>query len=246
MNEFIVDLHCHIVPYVDDGASVLEEALFLIESQYAQGVRTICATPHLRASMFESSNEEIIRQFGRLRKMAEERFPDLTLFLSREYHCDRLLREYLKKNMVLPLGSLPGENREGNALLIEFSGRHTWQQMQEYIELVQSFGFVPVIAHVERYPAIGSKEKIRALVKIGAKIQVNAGSVLGRDGMKSRFLVRSLLKENLVDVVASDCHDTEERPCELQAAYYRIKEKYGVSYAAAVLRDNPRRLMAIE
>ncbi|MBQ7059508.1 MAG: hypothetical protein IJM83_09465 [Firmicutes bacterium] len=246
MNEFIVDLHCHIVPYVDDGASVLEEALFLVESQYAQGVRTICATPHLRASMFESSDEEIIRQFGRLKEMAEERFPDLTLFLSREYHCDRLLREHLKKDMILPLGYRPGENREKGALLIEFSGRHTWQQMEEYIELVQSFGFVPVIAHVERYPAAGSKEKVRALAKLGARIQVNAGSILGRDGLKTRFLVRSLLKENLVDVVASDCHDTEDRPCELQAAYYWIKEKYGASYAAAVLRDNPRKLLAVE
>ena len=246
MNEFIVDLHCHIVPYVDDGASVLEEALFLIESQYAQGVRTICATPHLRASMFESPDEEIIRQFGRLKEMAEERFPDLTLFLSREYHCDRLLKEHLKKNAVLPLGSCPGKSRKGQALLIEFSARHTWQQMNEYIELVQSHGFVPVIAHVERYPAVASKEKIRALVQTGAKIQVNAGAVLGREGLKTRFLVRSLLKENLVDVVASDCHDTEERPCELQAAYYFIKEKYGASYAAAVLRDNPQQLLAIE
>ena len=236
MKDVLADIHCHIVPYVDDGAAVLEEAIALLESQYLQGVRIVCATPHLRAGMFESSDEEIIRQFKRLKEMASEKFPDLSLFLSREYHCDKLLRDKLISNDLLPLG---------DGLLIEFSSRHTEKQIHEYIRLVKDRGLVPVIAHVERYPVIDSKAAVKALKELGARIQVNAGSVLGREGFRKRLFVRSLLKEKLVDVVASDCHDTENRPCELQAAYEWIRKKCGASYASDVLYRKPLEILGI-
>lgn len=232
----LADIHCHIVPYVDDGASVLKEAAALVQSQYSQGIRVICATPHLRKSMFESSDEEIARQFARLKNTCESRFEGLEMFLSREYHCDKLLKERLKQNEILPLGN-------GNTLLIEFSSRHTRDQIDEYINLVQSCGYRPLIAHVERYPAVMAKNQIRELIEMGARIQVNAGSVLGREGLRKRFFVRSLLKEHLVDVVASDCHDTENRPCELALAMEVIRKKAGSDYARKVLWDNPRMLL---
>lgn len=245
MNTVLADIHCHIVPYVDDGAAVLEEAMALLDSQYGQGVRIICATPHLRAGMFESSDEEIISQFNRLKEMAEDRFPDLSLFLSREYHCDKLLKEHLEQQTILPLGSLPGQKASVGGLLIEFSARHTEQQIHEYIELVKSYGYVPVIAHVERYPAVASVDQIRKVKAAGARIQVNAGSVLGREGLGTRRFVRKLLKEQLVDLVASDCHDTLSRPCELRTAYEWIEKKCGETYARKVLYENPREILGL-
>ena len=237
MNAVLADIHCHIVPYVDDGAAVLDEAMALLHSQYEQGVRIVCATPHLRAGMFESSDEDIIRQFERLKEMASSQFPNLSLFLSREYHCDKLLRKQLEQKTVLPLG-------EG--LLIEFSARHSEQQIHEYIELVKCSGLVPMIAHIERYPVVDAKDTVKALKQMGARIQVNAGSVLGREGLKRRMFVRSILKARLVDVVASDCHDTMSRPCEVRAAFEWIRKKCGEEYAAKVLSENPRKLLGLE
>ena len=232
----IADIHCHIIPYVDDGAAVIEEAMALIRTQYNQGIRLICATPHLRHGMFESSDEEIIRQYTRLKSLATSRFQGLELYLSREYHCDKLFREHLKSYTILPLG-------RGNHLLIEFSSRHTVEQIQEYIDLVQSYGYQPLIAHVERYPAVSSEDQIRGLIRQGAKIQVNAGSVLGREGLKKRLFVHKLLKKGLVDVVASDSHDTVERPCELKKAYELIEKKMGSNAARNVFWENPANIL---
>ena len=84
----MVDIHCHLLPYVDDGAEDLDEAVELLEEQHKQGVTTICFTPHLRTDMFESPDEKIIRQFERLDRIQRENGFGMSLYLSREYHCD--------------------------------------------------------------------------------------------------------------------------------------------------------------
>ena len=89
----LVDLHCHLMPFVDDGAYDEEESLELLRMEVSQGVRTICLTPHLRAEMFETTDEEILRHFELVCRLAEEAELPLTLYHSREYHFDRILRK---------------------------------------------------------------------------------------------------------------------------------------------------------
>ena len=80
----IADIHCHILPYVDDGAEQKEESMALLESQYQQGVRVICVTPHLRKGMFETPDEVVIEQFERLLQRARAFEGKIHLYLSRE------------------------------------------------------------------------------------------------------------------------------------------------------------------
>ena len=238
---YFTDIHCHILPYVDDGAMVFDITKELLEEMFRQGTRNICCTPHLRRGMFETPDEEIIRQFKRVRTYAEERYGgQLHLFLSREYHFDQLFREKLTKGEILPLGNTRN-------LLVEFSHRHAFEEVEEAVQYVQRFRFTPVLAHVERYAnAVCSVEGVRRLIQLGARIQVNASAVIGRGGYSESSTCKKLLREELVHVVASDAHDPEDRPPELEKAFAHINKKHGALASKALLDKNPIQYLGIK
>ena len=234
----LVDLHCHILPYVDDGALRTEESDELLEMLFQQGVRILCATPHLRKGMFETPDEEIQAQFADLQARADRLEERVMLLLSREYHCDDLLRQRLEAGNVLCMG-------KGNTVLMEFSARHTFEEILSWVEDVRQRGYSPLIAHVERYPALnGSLEKVSALIEHGAKTQMNAGSILGREGFRQALWSKRLLRKSLVHVVASDSHDPELRPPELDACLKVLRKIVGEDAAMALLRDNPIKILS--
>ena len=232
-----VDIHCHILPYVDDGALRKEEANELIRMEYEQGVRTICFTPHLRQGMFESTDEEIRTQFDRLRERTEQVFPDLNLYLSREYHVDEGFAEKLVLDQLLPLG-------EGNTILLEFSHAHHVNDIIHTISSIQEHGYKPLIAHLERYEALyHDLDAIKKIVEMGAKVQMNAGSILGREGLRQSRWSKKLLKNKLVHVVASDAHDPESRPPELERCAVYLEKKVGIEFTEELLHSNPLQIL---
>ena len=234
----LVDLHCHILPYVDDGALRAEESQQLLEMLFLQGVRFLCATPHLRNRMFETPDQDIRVQFAELQNFAERQRYPVRLLLSREYHCDKLFEECLKAGTVLPIGA-------GNALLVEFSQRHDYEYILGWVKDLRRRGYQPLIAHLERYPAVeGDLDKVSNLIQNGAKIQMNADSVLGREGLRRAKWSKKLLKEALVHVIASDSHDPVDRPPELDACQRFLRKKVGDAYADALMRDNPMRILS--
>ena len=236
----LADIHCHLVPYVDDGAAVLKEAEKLIGIEYEQGVRVICMTPHLREGMFETPDEEIIRQFTRIRELIEEKYQDsLQVFLSREYHYDALYKELLSEGGFIPMGN-------GRWILTEFSSYHSAQMILKAVETIRESGLRPLVAHVERYPSVREDlELLKQIRKAGGAIQMNASSILGREGPAQKRFCKKALSEKLVDVVASDAHDSVDRPPELKEAYEQISKKFGEDYAEKIFWINPLRLLKI-
>ena len=238
----IADIHCHIIPYVDDGATLASQSEALVDQQYRAGVRTICCTPHLRRGMFETPDEVIKDRFEQLKERTRQAaYPEeIRLFLSREYHADRLLLERLEKDSVLPLGS-------SNNLLLEFSNAHPLEDIHWFIKTVQDAGFRPLVAHAERYRVLwDSTELAEELTALGARLQMNCSSLLGREGRKQAAYCKKLLKKQLVSVVASDAHDTEDRPCELSLAADHLTRKYGEGYAAKLLSEYPLEILGLK
>ncbi len=229
----MIDLHCHLLPYVDDGAHDLEEAEKLLALEAEQGVTELCLTAHLRREMFGTPDEQLQRQYERLKPMAEEK--GLTLHLSREYHWDEQTLEKLQAGEVLPIGK--------NVLLTEFSSMHSAEQIFRAAGEIREYGYIPLIAHAERCPAIGPEEAA-ALRDEGALIQVNADAVLGYDGRGAKKLVWLLLKAGAVDVIASDAHDTEFRPPRMRECFARIAKKLDRETAERLMRTNPARILA--
>ena len=233
----LTDLHCHILPYVDDGAENLAESETMLELQAEQGVAVIAATPHMRYGMFETTAGKVGSQFERLRDLAEEF--GLQLLPGREYFCDEHFLELLQKKELQPLGY-------GNSLLMEFSGRYDVKTIAEYLQRAAEQGYHPVVAHAERYPCFQREpEKIKELIALGAWIQVNAGSVLGREGLRQKHLCSSWMKADCIHLVASDAHHADYREPNLGEAAEVIKKKHGSAYAQRLFLENPARILKI-
>lgn len=178
----LVDIHCHILPGVDDGAPDMETSRAMIRDAYEQGVRYIIATPHYRPEMFEPSMKKVIRVYHELRDYAEE--VGIGLRLGCEYYRnEQMIRHLDKKLRPTMLGS--------RYVLTEFSTNDSFVTVRNYIYELITKGYRPIVAHVERYFCCQEPERIQKLKKLGAQIQINADSVLGYEGHTiKKFLCR--------------------------------------------------------
>ena len=234
----LVDIHCHLVPYVDDGAYDLDTAEALLREAFRQGVQTICLTPHLRRGMFETPQEEIDRQTARLRELVQDADLPLRLYDSREYHFDQDFLRCLEEGSLKPMG-------EGNTLLVEFGHRHRAEDMFEAVRLCREAGFQPLIAHVERYEPTRQDAVLPGkLLESGALLQVNAGSLLGWEGLRQKWLAHHLVRQKLVAAVASDAHDLEWRKPNLADCAALLERKYGRETAEQLLCTGPLSLIS--
>lgn len=234
----IADIHCHILPYVDDGAEHTAEMEEMLTAQAQQNVRVICFTPHLRAKMFTSGDEDVLHRFEQAKEFVQAKRLPIRLCLGREHYCDRAFLEKLEAGNLMTMGM-------GNALLMEFSGRYDTDAICDYVKRATEAGYQPLAAHVERYPAIrAGADQVEKLVDTGAKIQINASSLLGREGLRQKLFCWKLMKLGLVDVVASDAHDPKYRPPELGECARKIENVMGQAQARKVLWDNPLEILS--
>lgn len=229
----LVDIHCHILPGVDDGAPDMETSRAMIRDAYEQGVRYIIATPHYRPEMFEPSMKKVIRVYHELRDYAEE--VGIGLRLGCEYYRnEQMIRHLDKKLRPTMLGS--------RYVLTEFSTNDSFVTVRNYIYELITKGYRPIVAHVERYFCCQEPERIQELKKLGAQIQINADSVLGYEGHTIKKFCAGLMKDDLVDFIESDAHNLEGRKMNLGKCAIYVRKKMGQDYAEEIFVDNPRRI----
>lgn len=229
----LVDIHCHILPGVDDGAPDMETSRAMIRDAYEQGVRYIIATPHYRPEMFEPSMKKVIRVYHELRDYAEE--VGIGLRLGCEYYRnEQMIRHLDKKLRPTMLGS--------RYVLAEFSTNDSFVTVRNYIYELITKGYRPIVAHVERYFCCQEPERIQELKKLGAQIQINADSVLGYEGHTIKKFCVGLMKDDLVDFIGSDAHNLEGRKMNLGKCATYVRKKMGQDYAEEIFVDNPRQI----
>lgn len=232
------DMHCHLVPDVDDGSDSVEESIGILHREYADGVRTVIITPHYRRGMFETSRRRVREQFALLREAADgdAGLRGLRLFLGCEFHYNsdavRMLRA--EPAYVMP---------DGWHVLLEFSSMHSAREIRDGTYDLLAGGFKPVIAHVERYPAVADPAKIDELRKMGAEIQVNADAVLGIDGFGTKRFCAKLIADGLVDYIGSDAHNMRDRAPHLGKCAARVEKKFGADVRKRLMEEDPSRLI---
>lgn len=227
-----VDVHCHILPEVDDGAENMREALAMLRMEYRQGVRTILLTPHYRRGFFETSRDTILEQFEKLKKEAVSESIGIKLYLGCEFFRQKNMLSFLKNEKLFCIS-------ETRYVLLEFLPDDSEDMIWQYSEELILGGYQPIIAHAERYKAIKNRELRRRLLELGVYIQVNAGSIIGYNGWSTKRLCAKLLKEGRVHFVGSDAHHTTGRvPCIGECADY-LKKKIGEKETQRLLSLNP-------
>ena len=231
----MVDIHCHLLYGVDDGAGTIEESVAMLGEAKEQGIQAMILTPHYRHGMFAYPKEEIEEHFMLLKPYAEKL--GIALALGTEYHVNSRIVEAFKGGRCRTLAG-------SCYVLTEYSHDSELSYLEQMTETLVRHGYIPVLAHVERYACMTQDlENVRRLRELGGWIQINADAVLGLDGMTAKRFCRKLLKEELADVVASDCHGIKRRACHMAGCYERIARKYAESYAERLMTHNPARIL---
>lgn len=231
----MIDIHTHIIPFVDDGAKSLESSLKMIEKEISIGVTDIILTPHYRKNMFETSLDDIKDSFNQLKEEVEKRKLNVKLFLGQEIYCNdsKELIENLEENKVITINNK-------KYILLEF---HYIKKIDvsEIVYLIRLKGYIPIIAHIERYEYLNDIDKIYDLVESGALIQVNASSIIGKHGGKIKKFCMKLIKNNLIDFISSDIHENREN--YLDKAYKFISKKLTQEIANKLFIENAKKLI---
>ena len=227
----IIDVHCHIVPEVDDGAKTLEESKQMLQIAYDEGIRTIIATPHFRSRMFECSMEKRKSQYEKLKEVAKNIGEGMTIIFGCECYADSGLIERLETGECGTIGNT-------SYVLTEFSERRDFAYVRHMVYELICNGYEPIVAHVERYEYL-KREHIEELISLGAKMQINAESIIGKEGRKVKKFCKMMMKEGFLSFIGTDAHGSKDRPPEIASCAAYIEKKMGRDYAKRILVDNP-------
>lgn len=231
----MIDIHCHILYGVDDGSPDYETSCRMVDCLADEGVSAIIATPHYRHQMFSYPVQRIEDALTRLSAYAAGRH--VTLFPGCEYHVNHDIFSHLESGRVHTLA-------DSDYVLTEYSYTSDLARILDYTEELVMRGWRPVIAHAERYEVFQRRPRLaEEVIQQGAQIQVNADSVLGLDGRGMKKCALKLLDLGLVDYIASDAHDLEERAPHLNKCYSLVRKRYGEESAGILFEKNPRRIL---
>ena len=230
----LYDIHCHILPGVDDGAKNMDIALALIEKEIEAGVETIILTPHFRKEMFEPDMEDIWNAYDEL--LYETRYKNIRLYLGCEFHANMEMVETLD-NDLRPLA-------DSRYVLTEFAHNSTRAFMKERADALLMSGYRPIIAHIERYRATRKDfDLIEDLIEMGCEVQVNADAIIGRDGLGAQRFCKKLMQEDMLHYVGSDTHNLRGRAPHLGECCEYLKKHMGRLYTSRIMRDNPSKIV---
>lgn len=225
----MIDIHAHVIPYVDDGSKSMDESLKILADAYNAGVTHIFCTPHYRKGSFQPSAADIKENFLKLK---EANNTSVKLYLGQEISVFGGVCTMINNGELLTLN-------DTKYVLLEFPYTSCGSMTERIYDVVFS-GYKPILAHVERYEYV-DLDKLFELRKIGALVQVNADSLVSKFSFKYNKRVKRYIKEGAVDFVASDIHASRQN-C-LAEAYMFVKKNYGEETAADLFENNPRKLI---
>ena len=234
----IVDIHCHILPKVDDGSGSVEETMHMLETAYEEGVRTIVATPHYHPGRGYANQGVVLERLKEIQELVEMHYTGLRIYRGNEVVYHDSIVEDLDQNICYTMN-------ETDYVLVEFHPSHTFDYIRKGAAKVLQGGYIPIIAHVERYMALLKKpDYVKQLVEMGCLIQINAGSVMGNMGLKTKGFCKKLLKKGWVHFIATDAHkQSGSRTMAIEQCAKYIERKYGSDYATQLLVDNPEMML---
>jgi protein-tyrosine phosphatase len=226
----MVDLHCHILPGLDDGPNTVEESMAMAESAIADGITHVVATPH--------SNDTYYFDFKQVRRLCDELQARVGSRLKLATGCDfhlnpenlKSLREDARRYCI----------NQRDYLLVEFNEVSIPQAMDQTLHEIQLAGLRLIVTHPERNSILRTHpERLKKWVQQGCFVQVTGGSLTGVFGPVAQKIALRWVGEGLIHFVASDAHNTQRRPLQLQPAYIVVIDRFGEEKAQALFFENP-------
>lgn len=232
-----IDVHCHILPGLDDGPGTMADAVAMAALAVADGVVTVVATPHVYPGLYENTRQSIEPALVRLQAELQQAGLQLEVLGGAEYFLEPGLLERLVEEKVLFL------NRESRSLLVEFPALQVPAYAESLFHELFLAGIRPVIAHPERNPELVHGDLLERLVRRGALLQLTAASLIGRMGRSVQKAAEELLARGIVHLVASDAHSCRGRTPQPGAAAQKVAAMWGEGVARRLFCENPGRLL---
>lgn len=227
-----IDIHSHILPGLDDGSRSMQQSLEMLRIAEKEGIDLIIATPHNMPGKGQPSLRRVRECAERLQYEAELEGIQVSVLTGTEYYFREEVLESLEDEKGITMN-------DSEFVLVEFEPMvekiYFWNALRE----VLATGYRPIVAHAERYAKImKDKPMLVDLKKMGALIQVNAASVIGGNGRVAKKDVKWMLKQGIVDFVATDAHSNGRRAPFMRKCARYLYKRYNTEYVDALLYGN--------
>lgn len=235
----MIDLHCHILPGIDDGPSDVEGSLKMAECALKDGIHALVATPHSHNGLFYNSLAHVVTQVTQLKKLFDLKQVSIDIYPGAEVRIHRGMERFVKE------GKIASINNTGRYILVEFPYNMMLPGTRDVLFQLSLCGITAVLAHPERNTALQRNPGILSdLVSMGCLVQLTAMSITGEMGRDAMEYSHFLLKQRQAHVIASDSHNAESRPPVLSHAVKAATLLLGdTQAAAAMVTENPRSIL---
>lgn len=235
-----VDIHCHIVPHIDDGARSSTQTLRMIDIAYKNGIRAMIATPHYEVGKYDNNIDEIQKQFSKIKDLALKKYRDFKLYLGNEIFYSYGVVNNLEEGKIFTLA-------DSKYVLVEFSPNDKYKYISESLYELVNNGYIPVLAHAERYEEVMEDiDNVERLVDAGVYIQINAHTIAGKYGHGIRRRVMKMIKNDLVHFIGTDTHSDGHRSPDLEECIKYLNKKTDEETVVRLLSTNPQKIIAKE
>lgn len=234
----MIDIHTHVLPGTDDGAKNMRMALEMIEMSFQEGVDTLIATPHCMPGVYNNYvNDSLAKKWNVLYQSVKEAGIPVHLRKGMEVLLSERTMKLIKEKKVWTINNT-------DYLLVEFAFDEDPLWCTEKLREVAAEGYIPIIAHPERYDCVQQNRQIvYDWYQSGYGIQVNKESLLNQFGRKEKQTADSLLRHNLVTCVASDAHRIDRRMPGMKDIFEYLNDRYGGEYTHMLVKANPSRIV---
>lgn len=221
----MIDLHCHILPQLDDGPDTLIESLMMAEEAAAQGISRILCTPHHNIGKYWNPKNKVIMAVAEFQKILDENKILITLYEGQEIRISGNLYDQVQKNLLLFID-------EGNKyLLIEFPTETIPVYTKKLFMNLINHGIRPIIVHPERNEYFANHlDQLADLTEIGALSQMTAPSYLGNFGSQVKLNAQKMIELGLIQLIGSDGHSINHRKVRLAEVYSELAKDYSPDF----------------
>ncbi|MCB1702357.1 MAG: capsular biosynthesis protein [Halioglobus sp.] len=238
----MIDLHCHLLPGIDDGPATLDQALELARLALANGIRHAVVTPHIHPNRYPNQADNLKPALAAFKLELASRDIPLALGLGGEVRLGMESLDLVHRGEVPMLGREQGYD----IMLLEFPHSHILPGSDKLVSHLLDRKIRPMIAHPERNKDVmRSLDRILPFLEAGCLLQVTAGSVTGNFGKLARQRALEMLERGWVTVLASDAHNSRYRPPELEPGRAAAAVVIGESAADDLVRGRPASILGL-
>lgn len=233
----MIDIHAHILPGIDDGSRDWDTCLEMLRQSAEAGVQAVIATPHYLPWKKNSSPQEIAVLCAEAKKkLLEKHGISMDIYCGNEIYYTMDAIQNLRDGKILTLA-------KSDYVLVEFEPRTSYQLICRAVKEFRDAGYIPIIAHMERYECLRQSEKLQEIKSMGALLQMNVEAFQGGmfDGESRR--AKKYLTEEQIDFLASDMHGLRRRPPITEEELQWVLKKLRPKYQKELLYRNAERIL---